>query len=452
MRTLKQALGIAALFVTTVHAADTAIVNVNVVPMTEDVVHASQTVVVSDGRITAIGDVNVTVIPDGATVVDGTDRYVMPGLAEMHAHVPAADSPDLERVLHLFVANGVTQVRGMLGEPGHLELREKIAAGDLTGPWLFTSGPSFNGRSVSSPEQAAAMVHEQHTAGYDFLKVHPGLTRAEFTAMAAAANDLGIRFAGHVPADVGVPLALELGISTIDHLDGYMAELIAARQDPTGGVGGFFGVSLAGIADPGRIPAIADATRESGTWNVPTQSLFVQVVDRTPADDPANRPEMKYMPEATVGRWIDAHREISADIDPEIASRAIELREMLILELQQRGAGLLLGSDAPQIFNVPGFSIHHELRYLVEAGLSPYEALRSGTVNAASWFGTESESGTVEVGKRADLVVLDDNPLADIRNSRRVHGVMLRGRWLGRPELDMLLRRYERADSSASSR
>ncbi|MDZ7768956.1 MAG: amidohydrolase family protein [Woeseiaceae bacterium] len=158
------------------------------------------------------------------------------------------------------------------------------------------------------------------------------------------------------------------------------------------------------------------------------------------------------MPEATVGRWIDAQREISADLDPGVASRAIELRKKLILELQQRGAGLLLGSDAPQIFNVPGFSIHHELRYLVDAGLSPYEALLSGTVNAARWFGTEPDSGTVEVGKRADLVVLDDNPLADIGNSRRVHGVMLRGRWLGRPELDALLRRYERAASPASSR
>ncbi|MEX1267163.1 MAG: amidohydrolase family protein [Woeseia sp.] len=452
MQTLKRVLGIAALFFTTAQAADTAFINVNVVPMTEEVVHVSQTVVVSDGRITAIGDVDVTEIPDGAAVVDGTDRYVMPGLAEMHAHVPAADSPDLERVLNLFIANGVTQVRGMLGEPGHLELREKLAAGDLTGPALYTSGPSFNGRSVSDPKQAAAMVHEQHAAGYDFLKVHPGLTRAEFTAMAVAANDLGIRFAGHVPDDVGVPLALELGISTIDHLDGYMPELIAARQDPTGGVGGFFGVSLAGIADPGRIPAIADATLEAGTWNVPTQSLFVQVVDRTSAGVAANRPEMKYMPEATVGRWIDAQREISADLDPGVASRAIELRKKLILELQQRGAGLLLGSDAPQIFNVPGFSIHHELRYLVDAGLSPYEALLSGTVNTARWFGTEPDSGTVEVGKRADLVVLDDNPLADIGNSRRVHGVMLRGRWLGRPELDALLRRYERAASPASSR
>jgi len=451
MQTLKRALGFAAMLVTTAHAADTAIININVVPMTEDVVHASQTVVVSEERITAIGDVDVTVIPDGATVVDGTDRYLIPGLAEMHAHVPAADSADLERVLHLFVANGVTQVRGMLGEPGHLELREKLAAGELTGPGLYTSGPSFNGRSVSSPEQAVAMVHEQHAAGYDFLKVHPGLTGAEFAAMAAAANELGIRFAGHVPADVGVPRALELGISTIDHLDGYMPELIAARRDPTGGVGGFFGVSLAGIADPGRIPAIADATGEAGTWNVPTQSLFVQVVDRTLADAPANRPEMKYMPEATVRRWIDAHREISADLDPAVVSRAIELREMLILALQQRGAGLLLGSDAPQIFNVPGFSIHHELRYLVEAGLTPYEALASGTVNAARWFGSELETGTIEVGKRADLVVLDDNPLADIRNSRRVHGVMLRGRWLGNPELGTLLRRYERAASSTSS-
>ncbi len=158
----------------TVSAATTAFVNINVIPMTSETVLESQTVIVTDGVIRTIGDFDATPVPEYATVVDGTDRYLMPGLAEMHGHVPGASSAGLERVLALYVANGVTLVRGMLGEPPHLGLREDIAAGKTLGPRLITSGPSFNGRSVSGPRAAAAMVREQHEAGYDFLKIHPG--------------------------------------------------------------------------------------------------------------------------------------------------------------------------------------------------------------------------------------------------------------------------------------
>jgi imidazolonepropionase-like amidohydrolase len=325
-------------------------------------------------------------------------------------------------------------------------LRERLAGGEVLGPRLVTSGPSLNGNSVSSPRQAADMVREQRAAGYDFLKIHPGLTRAEFEAIAETANALGIRFAGHVPTDVGVPLAQELGISTIDHLDGYMQQLIPPHEDPTGGVGGFFGVSLARIADADLIAPLASATAEAGVWNVPTQSLFEHVVGVDEPQAMRNRSEMRYMPEATVQQWVDAKRDIvnGVDFDRAVADRAIELRRRLILELHRHGASLLLGSDSPQIFNVPGFSIHRELEFLVLAGLTPYEALATGTVNAARWFGREDELGSIAVGKQADLVLLNDNPLREIGNSRRVHGVMLRGRWLDRAELDRLLRRYAR--------
>ncbi|HSD68389.1 MAG TPA: amidohydrolase, partial [Woeseiaceae bacterium] len=148
-------------------AESVAIVNVNVIPMTSEGVWPGRSVVVTDGRIAAIGDVDTTALPDDAAIIDGTDRYLMPGLAEMHAHVPGASSRDLERVLGLFAANGVTLIRGMLGQPSHLELRRQIAEGEIIGPRLFTSGPSFNSNSVDGPEQAAAMVREQVRDGYD---------------------------------------------------------------------------------------------------------------------------------------------------------------------------------------------------------------------------------------------------------------------------------------------
>ena len=204
------------------HAESIAIVNVNVIPMTSDMVLGARTVIVTDGEIVVIGDVDDTAVPADAVVVDGTDRFLMPGLSEMHGHVPGGSSGGLDRVLHLYVANGITTVRGMLGQPSHLELRSALQKGERLGPRLYTSGPSLNGRSVTSPQRAISMVEQQHAAGYDFLKIHPGLTRQEFDAMAATADRLGIPFAGHVPEDVGIERALAAGIATIDHLDGYM--------------------------------------------------------------------------------------------------------------------------------------------------------------------------------------------------------------------------------------
>lgn len=429
-------------------AETTAFVNVNVVPMASDEVLENRTVLVVQGSIAAIGGVADTPVPRNARVVDGTDRYLMPGLAEMHGHVPDASSDSLDRVLALFVANGVTTVRGMLGQPSHLELRSAIAKGDILGPRLFTSGPSFNGRSVDGPEQAVRMVRQQAEAGYDFLKIHPGLSEAEFAAIVSTADELGIPFAGHVPADVGVPMALDAGIATIDHLDGYMETLVPSNVDPSGGYGGFFGVLLAGVADAARIEPIARATAAADVWNVPTEALFEHVLSPIEATTMTTWPEMRYMPAETVQEWRESKEEIRADIarQPELAERAIALRRDLIAALHEAGAGLLLGSDSPQIFNVPGFAIHRELTYLVEAGLTPYEALRTGTVNPAVYFGDARRFGTVAEGVEADLVLLDDNPLENIASTQRIHGVMLRGRWLDRRELDRMLDRFRRAD------
>ncbi|MDZ7644536.1 MAG: amidohydrolase [Woeseiaceae bacterium] len=366
-------LALFALVWTTAGAGELAFVNVNVVTMTDDDVLPARTVIVRGDRIAAIGPVTETPVAVDATIVDGTDRYLMPGLAEMHGHVPPADSDNLQRVLTLFAAMGVTRVRGMLGRPDHLALRAALAEGSAFGPRLVTSGPSFNGNSVNGARAAVSMVRAQRAAGYDFLKIHPGLTRAEFVAMAGEASELGIRFAGHVPADVGVLLALESGMSTIDHLDGYMQQLMPTSVDPSGGFGGFFGVRLAGVAEADRIAGIAASTCAAGVGNVPTQTLFENVAGRASADEMAAWPEMHYMPAATIEQWMAFKREAVSDegFERAVADRAIELRRQLIRALHDCGGPLLLGSDAPQIFNVPGFSLHRELSLLVASGLTP---------------------------------------------------------------------------------
>lgn len=412
-----------------VSAAPAAFLNVNLVTMIDDTVVEGQTVIVDNGVITVIGDVDTVPVPKDAFVVDGTDRYLMPGLAEMHAHVPDVETTELDRVLTLFAANGVTTIRGMLGRASHLELRQQLQDGERFGPRLITSGPSLNGNSVSSPAAGEDMVRAQHAAGYDFIKIHPGLTSAEFYAIADVANDLGIRFAGHVPVAVGVAGAVDAGMATIDHLDGYVAALMPTDVDGSGGYGGFFGVLLADQVDLRKIKEVVEKTAASGTWNVPTQSLIEQLVNDTSVSDLISRPENRYMPRATVERWAEAKTRQLGErgFSPSLGAQAIELRRTIIRELHDAGAGLLLGSDAPQIFNVPGFSIHHELGFLVAAGLSPFEALQTGTTAAAEFLGING--GSIGVGKLADLVLLDENPLEDIAHSRRVHGVMLRGEW-----------------------
>ncbi len=430
----------------TAYSANTAFVNVNVVPMTSETVLAAQTVIVEDRKIVTIGDVDKIPITKGTVVIDGTDRYLMPGLSEMHAHIPHVTSTDLERVLGLYVANGVTIARGMLGRPAHLALRQQILSGEVLGPRLFTSGPSFNGNSVSSPRVATDMVRAQHGAGYDFLKIHPGLTRAEFDALATAANRFGIQFSGHVSVAVGVRRALAAGMASIDHLDGYMRVMVDDDADLSDGPAGLFGVLLADRIDEEKIAEIASETAAAGVWNVPTEAMFEHWTSGTSVAEMRDWPEMRYMPLGTIGQWASRKQQVLNDpaYDSEIAASAIEIRRKLILALHEAGAGLLLGSDAPQVFNVPGFAIHRELEYLVASGLTPYEALRTGTVNPAEFFGQQRVFGTVETGKEADLLLLDANPLAEISNASRIHGVMLRGRWLARQDLDQILARFER--------
>ena len=416
--------------------AVTAFVDVHVVPMDRDTVLEGHTVIVQDGRITAVGPVDRTPPPAGATVVEGAGRYLMPGLAEMHGHVPGPDDPDyVENVLFLYVSRGVTTVRGMAGDPSHLELRDRIARGELLGPTLHAAGPGFSGNNVPDPAAAERRVREQHAAGYDLLKVF-GISAEAYARMAATAHELGIPFAGHVPASVGLAGALEHRQASIDHLDRYV-EFLVDEAAPDGDTG-FFGSALIDRADPARIPEAVARTREAGVWNVPTLSLVEHLASPEAPEAMARRPEMRYMPPRVVEDWVRAKHQFRdrPDFQPPAARRLVEIRRQLTRALHDAGAPIALGSDAPQFFNVPGFSVHPEMEMMVAAGLTPYEVLVTGTRNPAVHFGTPSEFGTVAVGRRADLVLLDANPLEDITHAGRIAGVMVRGRWLPGEEIE----------------
>lgn len=424
-----------------------AFVGITVIPMDRERVLPAQTVVVSGGRISALGPAAEVRVPDGAVRVEGAGRFLLPGLAEMHAHIPGGQAPDaaVERVLFLYVANGITTIRGMLGHPRHLPLREAIARGAVLGPTIYTSGPSFSGTSAPDADTARRMVAAQKQAGYDFLKIHPGVRREVFEALAAEAGRAGIRFAGHVPLEVGLQRALEARYATIDHLDGYVEALLKPDAPVRASDTIWFGVNLADHLDEARIPEIVAATRRAGTWIVPTETLLEHTTNETDPDEMARWPEMRYVPPDQIAQWSEGKRKLSATpgVTVETRRRFIAVRRRLIKAFHDGGVGLLLGSDAPQVWNVPGFSIHRELALLVESGLTPWQALETGTRNVATFFGTLDERGTVAPGKRADLVVLDADPLASIANTTRIHGVMVAGRWISRAEIDAGLKRYE---------
>lgn len=418
--------------------------NVNVIDLRAGAVREGRAVVIEDGRIRRIGPAGVTA--EGAEhIIDGRDGWLVPGLAEMHAHVPSRGSGEQRArdVLTLFLANGVTTIRGMLGEPWHLELRELLASGEWEGPRLITSGPSFNGRTVTSPEQAAQRVREQAAAGYDFLKIHPGLSREEFRSLAATASKVGIPIAGHVSFETGLEAALAAGQDSIDHLDSYAEAMLPADSELTGVAPQWFGLNLAPGLDVDRAVPLAQATARAGVWNVPTQSLLETTAGALGVEALEARPGMNFVSGDLFARWRRSVEDIRAGSTDADRRRFLDARRALIRELQRAGAGLLLGSDAPQIMNVPGFSVHQELAYLVAAGLTPLEALQTGTLNVARYFGFEDQ-GLVEPGFVADLVLLERNPLEDIAATTAIAGVIRSGRWHGRGKLDALLAEIEK--------
>ena len=414
----------------------TAFVNVTVLPMDRQTELRDQTVVVRDRDIVELGPAAKVTVPQDAVRVDARGKFLMPALAEMHAHIPGGDAPDaaVERTLFLYAANGIGTIRGMLGHPRHLGFRDRAARREIVSPRIYTSGPSFNGNTVPTPEAAVQAVVAQKAAGYDLLKIHPGVKRDVFDALDAKADELGMPFAGHVPLAVGLQRALDARYRSIDHLDGYVEALAK-----TPGESQTFGLNLVDQVDETRIPAVVQATKAAGTWMVPTQSLLEHWLSDDEPDAMAKWPEMKYVPAEQLQKWIAQKKNMTSQATPEARRRFLALRRRIVKALLDGGVPFALGSDAPQTWNVPGFSAHRELKMLVAAGFTPFQALQSGTANVARYFGTESSTGTVAKGKRADLILLDADPLQDIGNTSRIAGVMFGGRWLPRAQIDARL-------------
>ena len=403
----------------------------------------SQQVVIDSGKIKKIS-ASIENVEAYTTVIDGKGKYLIPGLAEMHAHIPppTASAEHTEETMFLYLSNGITTIRGMLGHSEHIRLRERAQNGDLLSPRIYTASPSLNGNSVTTKEEAIQKVTAYQQEGFDFLKIHPGIQREVFDQVVATANEVGIPFAGHVPVDVGIRHAIESNYAAIDHVDGFIEGLVPESAQVKPEDNGFFGYNFTPLADSTKINELVTLSRKHNIWIVPTQSLYERWFAPISADDLLKDPEMKYMPASTLANWKARKGQYTTE-NPNFNEAQWQqfnkIRIQLIKALQDGGHGILLGSDAPQLFNVPGFSIHHEIAGMTQAGLTPLQILQAGTINPATFFNAESEYGSITEGLSADLVLLNNNPLQDAKHLKNIAGVFVKGQWLSKEAIDTRL-------------
>jgi imidazolonepropionase-like amidohydrolase len=410
-----------------------AIVNVNVLPMDTDRVLVGQTVLTEDGRITRIGPAREAPTPAGARTIDGSGKFLLPGLVDVHVHL--ANNPEDEQrvLLQLFVANGVTTVLNLRGKAQILELRTEVATGRIVGPRLYTVGPFVNEPFVTTPDEVEQAVVEQRHAGYDFIKLHGDLSRAAYARLNAVARREGIRVIGHAPRNLGLEAMFEERQYAVAHAEEFLYDRENRSTDE----------SLPHVE--ARIPELARSMARAKIWLMPNLTAYKMIAREVlDLDAVLARPEVRYLPESVQTIWGPAtnpytHRIEKLRYEPMMAR--YRLLEKLVRQFEAAGVRLLLGTDAMNTGVVPGFSAHDELADLVAAGLSPYEALRTATVNAGEFLGDRRPAplGTVAIGQSADLLLLEANPLLDIANSRRIAGVMLRGRWFSPSDLRGLL-------------
>ncbi len=436
-------------------APTTAFLDVNVVPMDQERVLRQQTVLVRDDTIVAIGPADEVAVPPDATRIDGDGAYLMPGLADMHVHIWNQDD------FLLYLANGVTTIRNMFGSPLHLAWRSRIASGELLGPTLVTAGPIVDGNPpiwpgstvVETAQEGRETVAAHVEQGYDFVKVYSRLGSDAYDGIVEAAREAGMPFCGHVPTDVGIERVIAAGQRSIEHLDGFAQALEVADAPPVDLRGQLARLWSLEAIDAGGAGPIADALADGDVWSCPTLVVMRKFVSAADADELHRDPVMRFVPPTTRAMWDPTTDFRMRDMDGDdfaAIRRGDAIRRSLVATLRERGARLLLGTDALNPFVVPGFSIHEELALLVDAGLSPFEALAAGTRDAARYLGREDVVGTIAPGRRADLVLVRGNPLEDVGHLRDRVGVMVRGRWL--TEAELLDRLEAQADRYAGTR
>jgi imidazolonepropionase-like amidohydrolase len=423
--------------------------DVSVVDVVRGTVISTHDVVVTDGKIVSVtpshGDRPES--GSGSTLIDGRGKYLMPGFIDMHVHLndrlmaetiePVRTLQDTDILspnhLSIYLSNGVTTVQVMHGAPEMLDLRDQIARGNAVGPRLVVGSPRLDGlppadpfvRIVATAAEGVAVVDEMKSTGYDFIKVYSELGQSAYDAIIDRSHQLGLRVDGHLPRS----LPLEHGLHGQDHI-AHMEEFV------------YFAKKF----DADEIAEFTRLTRQAGIGVTPTLIVFKNVLRSVSAlDDFLAGDDMRYLDPITLDSCLPRNNSylsehFQAQKTRERLAQYYEFMKKLTLSFHNAGIPMTVGTDATAACTVPGVSFHDEMDELISAGLSTADVLRMATIEAAKAMRMDAQIGTIDVGKTADLVVLDANPLENIDNTRRVSGVMTHGVWLSKAALDANLR------------
>ncbi|HTJ21791.1 MAG TPA: S8 family serine peptidase [Gemmatimonadaceae bacterium] len=484
-------------------AATLAFTHASVVDVEGGRVLPDQTVVISGNRIQAVGANAITRTPADARVVDATGKYLIPGLWDMHVHL-VGDRVTRRNMFPLFIANGITGVRDMWGDCDSACARdeddvnrpvpaavvrgwkEAVSSGQLLGPRIIASSAIFEGPppmhagsyTIHSPEEAREKVRLAKQHGVDFIKVYAQLSRESYLAIVDEARRQGLPVAGHVPISLSAAEASDAGQRSIEHLNDLLGfasypscssrskEVLAAfsammQPDTSNARGGannraFFSLSTESF-DSSRCAELFARFARNGTWRVPTLLAERNVFAALNNTDTllARDPRLRYVDAAVRTAWLQmaangARQPHSAE-GRRLVSTFLQRDAALVGEMQRAGVPILAGTDEPNPFVIPGYALHEELGLLARSGLTPLEALRTATLNPARFLHATDSLGTVASGKVADLILLDANPLDDIRNTAKIRATVLNGRYLDRAALDSLLGQAQSFAARSSS-
>jgi imidazolonepropionase-like amidohydrolase len=450
-----------------------AITHVTLIDGTGSAALPDMTVFLADERIDAIGPSQSVLIPRGTKTLDATGKFLMPGLVDMHAHLMGASEPTGSRefILPLLLANGITTARDMGGDlDALLKLRHEIESGKLQAPGIFFAGPYLDGSPpffqpslvVTNSAEAADDVHSLISRGADFIKVQSNLSRDSYFAIADVCRREHITFVGHVPDHVTAAEASDAGQKSIEHLTGVLRacsseepslmrkQFAAAPKKATIGQSVnrelAWQIELLQSYSDGQADALIAKFLRNQTWQVPTLILLRNDAFPTPENGASRDPRRKYIPLQVLANWEKGTKDRDKGATAEefaLRSRLMQASLRIVGKMNAAGVSMMAGTDTTAPYVFPGSSLHEELALLVQAGLTPMQALQAATRRPAEFLGKLQTQGTIETGKIADLLLLDANPLEDIHYTQKIRAVVLRGKLLDRNVLDEILVKEE---------
>jgi imidazolonepropionase-like amidohydrolase len=436
-----------------------------------------QTVVIKAGKIHKVVSTGEIDLSPENEIIDGSDKFIIPGLWDTHVHFAFIEEL-APRMFDLFIAYGITSVRDIGGEIGFVkELKEKALSNPTVAPRVMIAGPLldgtpnvYDGSSVGRPpisvslanvDEVIDQVNQLDSLGVDLLKAYEMLAPEQFVAITRLGKEKGLKVTGHVPLSMDVISASNAGLSSIEHLKNLemscasnadallqkRREMLAnGKNDPGGVLRSRIHQAIIPIAldnyDESKAQEVLEVLAKNQTWQIPTLAINVGATKRFFASEEWME-GFKYLPDSIEKQWVQNVDQMMSQKPTEFNHKFANWKLKMVAKIHQTGIDIMAGTDTPVGHLIPGLSLHQELALLVEAGLSPLDAIKTATLNPARYFNLENELGSIKENMWADLVLLEANPLENIHNTRRIHAVIKQGRYFARSELDEVLERLK---------